>query len=304
MKELEVLKSILYFSIFKYPITKNEAFNFTNTNNQHDFDKQIDYLIQKGVIHKLDGYYSSNNNIALVKRRLKGNEMAKKIMPKAGRVAGFIAKFPYIDSVSLSGALSKGYFDEEGDIDFFIITKPNRLWIARTLLILYKKIFLLNSKKYFCINYFITSNHLQIPERNRFTATELVTLIPLYGKEVFINFLKENQWAYDFFPNKELVDTSLIKDIKKSWLSIVIQTVFNNRFGDFLERSFRKITLKKWTIKFDDLEKKDFDIAMKSTKNVSKHHPQNFQKKVIDRLDKNYEEIIKKINLEMLQRHA
>ena len=173
MNDIEPLKAILYFSIFKYPINKEEVFDFAQTTTHHDLEKQLDFLTQEGVIHKLDHYYSSKNDLSLVERRLKGNEMAKKIMPKANRVARLIAKLPYIDSVSLSGALSKGYFDDDGDIDFFIITKPNRLWIARTLMILYKKIVLLNSKKYFCVNYFITSNHLQIQEQNRFTATEL-----------------------------------------------------------------------------------------------------------------------------------
>ncbi len=304
MNDIEALKAILYFSIFKYPINKREVFKFANINNQLDLEKQLDFLTQEGVIHKLDDYYSSKNDLSLVERRLKGNEMARKIMPKANRVARLIAKFPYIDSVSLSGALSKGYFDDDGDIDFFIITKPNRLWIARTLLILYKKIVLLNSKKYFCVNYFITSNHLQIQEQNRFTATELVTLIPLYGKDVFVNFVRENQWAYDFFPNKKNQDILQLKDTEKYWLSKILQTVFNTRFGNFLEHIFRTMTLRKWTTKFDNLEKEDFDIAMKSTKNVSKHHPQNFQKKVIDRLDKDYKEVIKKFDLEILKRHA
>jgi len=304
MQALEVLKAILYFSIFKHPITKKEVIDFSTTDNHQDLDQQLEYLSKEGVIYKLDDYYASNNDLSLVERRLKGYEMAKKIMPKAKRVARLIAKFPYIESVSLSGALSKGYFDKDGDIDFFIITKPNKLWIARTLLILYKKIVLLNSRKYFCVNYFITSDHLRIPEQNRFTATELVTLVPLYGKDVFINFVKENQWAYDFFPNKTIVDCSQIKDTKKYLFSRIIQTVCNTTIGRFLEDTFRKMTLKKWTTKFKDLKKEDFDIAMKSTKNTSKHHPQNFQKTVIDRLDKNYEEIINKFHLETLEQHA
>lgn len=307
MNDIEALKAILYFSIFKYPITKGEVFDFAQTTKPHDLEKQLDFFVQERVIYKLDNYYSSKNDLSLVERRLKGNEMAKKIMSKADRVARLIAKFPYIESVCLSGALAKGYYDEDGDFDFFIITKPNRLWIARTLLILYKKIFLLNSKKFFCVNYFITSNHLQIQEQNRFTATELVTLVPLYGKDVFINFVRENQWAYEFFPNKKNQDVLQIKDTKKYWLSKISQTVFNTRFGDFLESIFRKMTLKKWKTKFKDLRKKDFDIAMKSTKNVSKHHPQNFQKKVIDQLNKKYaehEEVIKKFDLEILEHHA
>ena len=127
MQALEVLKAILYFSIFKHPITKKEVIDFSTTDNHQDLDQQLEYLTQEGVIYKLDDYYASNNDLSLVERRLKGYEMAKKIMPKAKRVARLITKFPYIESVSLSGALSKGYFDKDGDIDFFIITKPNKL---------------------------------------------------------------------------------------------------------------------------------------------------------------------------------
>ena len=82
------------------------------------------------------------------------------------------------------------------------------------------------------------------------------------------------------------------------------RSVCNTTIGSFLEDSFRKITMKKWTTKFKDLKKEDFDIAMKSTKNTSKHHPQNFQKTVINKLDKNYEEIINKFHLETLEQHA
>ena len=93
--------------------------------------------------------------------------------------------------MGISGSLSKGYYDDDGDIDFFIITSPKRLWIARTFLILYKKIFLLNSRKYFCVNYFISSNALEIEEKNIFTATELTTLLPMFGNGSFHKFYEK-----------------------------------------------------------------------------------------------------------------
>src|SRR4029453_8923510 len=96
-----------------------------------------------------------------------------------------IASFPYVRCVCISGSLSKKYFDDTTDIDFFVITKPGRLWVCRTFLILFKKLFLLNSKKYFCINYFIDSDNLEIPDQNIFTATELTTLIPMHDYELY-----------------------------------------------------------------------------------------------------------------------
>ena len=212
---MSALKTILYFSLFKYPLTRTEIFQFSDNTDQKEIDSEIDLLLKKGVIFNFDGFYIDVNNPDRVERRLKGNEMARNIMPKAVKVSRKIAKFPYIKGVCLSGALSKGFYDDDGDFDFFIITKPNRLWIARTLLVLYKKIFLLNSKKYFCVNYFISTDQLEISEQNLFTATEISTLIPLYGTETFKDFLTANSWATPYFPNKPVPKMSTIRDTKK-----------------------------------------------------------------------------------------
>lgn len=301
---MTALKTILYFSIFKYPLTRAEIFKFTDTPSIKHVDTELNLLLERGIIFKFQEFYTPENNPKLVTRRLNGNAMAEGILPKAFKMAKRIAKFPYVESVSLSGALSKGYYDNDGDVDFFIITTPNRLWVARTLLVLYKKIFLLNSKKYFCVNYFISTNHLKISEQNRFTATELVTLVPVYGKKTFQCFIDENQWAYSYFPNIEPIDFSKINDTNKSFFSKAIELACNTSIGNYFDSFFRQITLKKWHSKFGNLASEDFKVAMKSTKHVSKHHPQNFQKKVIDRLNLDYTSLRKRYNLELHQDYA
>ena len=75
------------------------------------------------------------------------------MMKAAKRVGTFIHRFPYVRGVYLSGSLSKhGITGKDDDLDFFIITKAGRVWAAKLLLIAFKKIVLLNSEKYFCIN--------------------------------------------------------------------------------------------------------------------------------------------------------
>lgn len=302
---MTVLKTLLYFSIFKYPLTIEELFIFSDIASKKEMNTQLNFLLEKGIIFKFERFYTDSNDMSLIKRRLEGNLMAEQIMPKAKKVAKLISKFPYVESVNISGSLSKGFYDKDGDIDFFIITKPNRLWVSRTFLILYKKILLLNSRKYFCVNYFISSNQLEISEKNRFTATELLTLIPLYGKNVFNSFIKENKWHNLYFPNAKDHNLSLIKETNKVWITIAIEAVFNTKIGNFTDTFLRKMTLSKWKSKFSNTIKgNDFNIAMKSTKNVSKHHPQNFQKKVIDKLNQDYEKIEKQYNLELPQEYA
>jgi hypothetical protein len=56
-------------------------------------------------------------------------------------------------------------------------------------------------KNWFCLNYFIDEEKLQIKEQNIFTAVEVATLMPLKGRTVFKDFFQANDWVYQYLPN-------------------------------------------------------------------------------------------------------
>jgi len=264
---------------------------------------ELEQLIARKIICKVEDFYLPDCDVECIEKRKKGNAMAVQALVKAAEKARFIAKFPFVEAVGVSGSLSKGYYDDNSDIDFFVITKPGKVWITRTLLMLYKKIFLLNSRKYFCINYFMSSANLEVEEKNRFTATEIKTLIPFQGKDVLEMFYSKNDWVSDIFgpltPNLDAVP-----NIKKPLLSIWIEFLLDNRFGHLIDSAFKHTTVRFWKMKFRKMNIDDFKIALKSTKSISKHHPLNFQKKVILALNEKYEELRKKHNIELPKEYA
>lgn len=300
---MESLKTILYFSIFRYPLKLEEIHGYTNHNSAADTINELNYLIDQKILTKVDDFFVYSNDLDSVPKRIQGNVLADKVMIRAKSQARLISRFPYVDAVGVSGSLSKGYYDSNSDIDFFIITRPNRLWICRTLMMLYKKIFLLNSRKYFCPNYFISANQLEIVEQNRFTATELITLIPLHGKTNFEQFYEKNIWVKNYFKNFE-TNIFNLPEIKKNLIVSNLEYALNGKFGDTMDYFFRRVTLKKWQMKFDYLSDEDFKIALKSTKNISKHHPSNFQKKVILSLNERLSEVQQKFNISIAKEHV
>ena len=297
---METLKTILYFSIFRYPLKMKEIHSYTNYAELAETENELQYLIDEKILTKVDDFYVYGSDLDSVIKRLRGNLYAKRAMRIAHKKAKFISKFPYVEAVGISGSLSKGYYDLESDIDFFVITKPNKLWICRTILMLYKKIFLLNSKKNFCVNYFISSNQMEIEEKNRFTATELKTLIPMQGKVTFEEFYQSNSWLKTYFSKFES-QTNEIPEVKKPVFSLALEAIFETRIGTVTDSVLKVITLKKWKSKFRYMNQDDFKIALKTTKTVSKHHPSNFQKKVILSLNTKLEEVQSKYNV-VLQR--
>lgn len=298
-----VLRTIIYYDIFNYPLTENDILtNCGSSKASHSpcLDA-LKFLIDNNVIYSLGEYYSLNNNYADVERRIKGNEEAKKWIKKSQSFSRIISWFPFVRGISLSGSLSKGFVDEDPDIDYFIITKPGRLWIARSLLIAFKKIFLLNSYKYFCLNYFIAQDNLEIEEKNLFTATEIATMIPVFGNHVKRSFFESNNWIKTFYPNFEVDEMENVPFNKTITLKRFLEFLLKGKIGDRLDAWFMKKTMKHWSKKYKgSFSEEEFLITFKSGKNVSKHHPQNFQKKVLDKFSAKLKEIElqHKINVE------
>lgn len=249
-------------------------------------------MLEQEQIFKLDSYYSVRNDRSLAEKRKKGEENTRKSIPRARRMARLISQFPFVRAVALSGSISKGYMDSFKDVDYFIITKPNRLWLSRTMLVFYKKVFLLNSFRFFCLNYFIDENNLEIQEQNIFTATELNTLIPIYGFELTRELLQSNTWVKDYyaaFPKDETQEEKPYSCfIKKS-----SEFLLSNFLGNWLDLFTMRLTVQYWKRKYRGSKSYLFESSFRFRRDEAKYHPGNFQELILKKYDekvKMYEE--------------
>lgn len=282
----QILEPLFYYDIFSYPLTIEEIYEFschktTDGTSIHQIEKKLEELVHKGYLYRMDQFYALTQAPQWVQTRKENNKRALKYLKRAHKMTRLMTCFPYVRGVFVSGSLSKNVMPLDGDIDYFIVTKPQRLWVTRTFLVLFKKIFLFNSKKHFCVNYFVDEELLEIEEKNRFTATEVATVLPIYGRQIYQDFWAANQWLKNYYPNVVSRNTAQMLPEKQGWIQSFIEKILNTRLGDWLDTFFMKRTLKRWNVKFEGMAKEDFKIALKSRRNVSKHHPRLFQQKVI-----------------------
>jgi predicted nucleotidyltransferase len=279
-----IIKTLAYYDIFDYPLTAEEIYYNLGTNHVsvQDIQNEVELLCKDRLTYKKGNFYLLRNDENFITRRLQGNRLAEKKINSAYRMTKFISKFPYVRAILLSGSISKGYMDKDSDVDYFIITQPNRLWVTRLLLMLFKKVFLLNSRKVFCINYFVDTETLEIEEKNIFTATELTTLIPTYGKELYDELNNRNAWIREFYPNFPKRDTGRLASKNSSLIKKSFEILLGNSLGDKLDDFAMSLFEKSNHKKYREYNSKDFQVAFKTSKRESKHHPKFFQKRVLE----------------------
>lgn len=286
LAENAAVQCILYFDVFNYPLTKEELFENMNFKGRYtEIDTVVSRLVEMGIVTQTKGFiHLSSSSAEIIDKRIQYNENARKGMKKALRYSKLISKFPFVESVCISGSLSKGVLEPDGDVDYFIISKASRLWVCRSLLVGFKKIFLLNSRKYFCINYFLDATQLHIPDRNIFVATEIKYLLPVFNHELYLQFMKENEWSGDFITNKKNNEGDYCMVYRKGIGRKITEAILSGKLGDKLDNFFFKLTLKRWKKKFSHFNVNDFDLNMRTRKDVSKHHPRGYQLIVLNSL--------------------
>src|SRR3989338_6558449 len=284
----QILLRLIYGEVFSHPLSLDELCKLVPGTNV-DIKAALSALERAELIQRTGEYYFIFELKNKLERRHAGNANANALLPKAWKVGRKIYRFPYVEAVGISGSLSKGVLHEDGDFDFFIITRPNRLWVARTLLILYKKMFLLNSRKHFCVNYFIDTDHLEIEEKNAFTATEIATLLPVAG-EAMHAFFAQNKWIENHGRSNEHL--AHFPTVSKPLLSRIVTSTLNGPIGEWADRVCMRTTLRRWKYKFNGFEPETFELTMRSRRYISKHHPNNFQNKVLTRLEEIRQEFV------------
>lgn len=297
LAEAGVLKSLLYFDIFQYPLTLTELCQLHPLRGMQlsVVEAALQQLCALGLVHAQDAYYQLPATPSYVERRQRGNALAGERMQRALQRSRLVAAFPFVRAVMVSGSLSKNYMEPSSDIDFFVVTAPGRLWIARTLLIAFKKAFLFNSHKDFCLNYFIDTDHLEIEDKNIFTATEVAYLLPMHDEGLYRQFRSANAWADAYYPNYGLRELAQCRTTSKSALGRLGEWLLKGRLGEWLDARCMGMTMRRWQQKFPHMAAAQFEVAMRSRKYVSKHHPSAFQDRVMTKLEAKQHELEQRI---------
>ncbi len=235
---IEIKKTLHYFRFFKHALTIEELRFYLGCKvDLQDLRLILDELIGKGEVYAEAGWFALEKShldkkskyVALNKHRLR----------QARIIGALIYCFPFVRGVYLSGSLSKqGVQSKEDDIDFFILTASNRVWTAKLYLIVFKKIFLLNSEKYLCINFLMDQERLELSKRNKYTATELVSLIPIKDSGGLADLWAANPWTKSYFPNASLKANPTNKRMKIRISERVSNFLLGNRLEDWARQKF------------------------------------------------------------------
>ena len=281
----EILRTLLYYDIWRYPLTAKELYLFLPIDSM-TFDEFMENLqvhgLGKDVLVENGHYFVRSESPEIVVQRNEKERHARNLWRWARISTHVIKRFPFVRGVFVSGDLSKNATNPNSDIDFFIIAAPNRLWIARTLLILFKKIFLLNNKRFFCLNYFSTSDHLPLEEQNIFLATEIAHLKPLFNSDMFFDYLEANKWITSYFPNFDAARLGLPRtNNRRSVLQRVLELPFSlipaGKLDTYLLEKMKSV----WAKRYPEYDEKTRERIFRCTKNESRAYVGNFEDKVL-----------------------
>ncbi|MGE6221101.1 hypothetical protein ACQKCH_14835 [Nubsella zeaxanthinifaciens] len=291
---LAIAKIIAYADVFSYPLLEKEIRERCQDLDSINLPNILAAMVDKKLIHKIDDFYLLNFKKELVDRRKIGNQSAKDWLPVAKSNGYKLVKFPFVKGVFLSGSISKDYMDVDCDVDYFIVAKHKRIWLAHASLFLYRKIFFNTNPQLLCMNYFVDEKYLEIPYKNYYTAFECVSVKPLFSKAMYHHFLDANDWARTYFPLYPLQNQQ-VEEVPNHFIKKIIEATFNNFLGDILENLIFKF--QRWRIKrlYSSAMFAESSQNINLTKHSIKIHTGNYFKKVTTLLEEKMQRFNEKL---------
>lgn len=192
--------SLVYHDLFGYPLKEEELVFWEIGEDcypRHFAEKTGDFW-----------HLPEKKNIVLSRiAKQDANKTKLNIAHKAVKILSFV---PGIKLVGVSGALSMENAKKEDDIDLFILTSTDTLWITRMLSFLFLKVFGIpvrrfgekNVKNKLCLNLWVDEANFDLSRRRDvYTAHEILQIKVLYDRDdSYRKFLTANSWVREFFP--------------------------------------------------------------------------------------------------------
>jgi hypothetical protein len=192
------------------------------------------------------GYYTLPERECTIETRHRRAKVAAQMWPIAVRYGLDIAKLPFVRMVAVTGSLTVDNVDAGDDIDYLIVTEPDRLWLCRAMVIQFVVKAARQHGHTLCPNYFLTERALVLSQQNLFTAHEIAQMVPITGLATYNRLRELNAWALEFLPNARGQPRNVYTGgLPRRRASLLAETILRTPAADHLENWERNRKIRK-----------------------------------------------------------
>ncbi len=315
--EKQILATIAYYDIIKYPLTGLEIFSCLIISKSKDEQNEIEKYSKSSlydIVELLDkseflrknigqkfGFYFLKGREEMVHERLYRKKVADQKWKKAKKILWIMQVAPFVKALFVSGSLALGNCKKSSDIDILIVAKKGRIWTVRVFMTLLTALLGVRrhgnfTKDKICLNHYITDKSLRIPFVSLYDAQLYYHFVNAYSdrsdKEIYKEFQKENIWIKNYIRNYRLLPLGFSRSVaRKKWLARIsrfFEFIFSGKFGDYLEKKFSALQIAK--IKNNpSYGKKGGRITISD--NQLEFHPELHEKKIIPEFNRRMKEL-------------
>lgn len=211
--EKAILKTLIYADIFDYPLKGYEVLKWLigKEATLEKVEKALNRLIKKRKLEKFKDFYFLKSQKKLIAKRLRQQKNSQKFLLKARILSQTLKIIPWIKLVGISGGLAVDNCSKKDDIDLFLITDTNRIWLSRIFAIIIFDLLRVRRKVdmkptqvsgKFCFNTILDEDHLTQSFKDLYTAHEVLQMKLLWQREgIYTKYLSDNDWAFEYLPN-------------------------------------------------------------------------------------------------------
>jgi hypothetical protein len=208
-EELAIARSVLYASLFDYPLTLAQLRQTLIESAQTPSEILALYARSnalRATIEYRHGFFFPLDRRDLVPERRRREARSRIFLDRHRRLLSLICALPFVEMVALSGSIAHLNLEGTGDLDLFIITKGRHVWSVTVAVVLLAK--LMRRRQTTCANFVLADSALALDQQDLFTASQIIHLKPLVGEDTYRRFVAANPFVARFYPNFRVTATS------------------------------------------------------------------------------------------------